>query len=187
VLVTKVKYVFIAIAIVLFGFEFTERTLYGLRILNDQQSTFDTIYDAQLATVCLGISGGMCIYASLIFHKLKRNSLQFGTDLLGLQKLTRWTIILSATLFVAVIAILIIVSLDALETVVGGMASYTIDFGLEIVLCLEMLHLMQPAKPRKSTQPFNLEQAIPHMSGKTLTSESQQTLKSKEIELQETR
>jgi len=153
VLVKKTRFVFAIVAFILFGFEFTERTVYGLKILSiTEDPLLDTLYDIYLAVVSLGISGGMCIYGSLTYRKMRKSSLQFGTDMTRIVKLTSITIVISATLFVAVVALLVIVALNALTFPTGAIASFTIDHLLELILSVEMLYLMKPPKLRRKLE-----------------------------------
>jgi len=138
------KYIFMVIGFILFIMQLSAVIIYSAYTATSD--IFRTLFDGAIAFVCLGISGGMCVYALLIFRKLKRNSLQFGTDLRSIAKLTRSTIIVSATLFTAGVAVITILSTNALNSAIGVILSFSIGFVLEMLLCLEMFYLMQPPK-----------------------------------------
>jgi len=141
------KYVFIVLAVILFAVELIWSVVYGLDFLSAVKDPIVSIlYQAHLALITLMVGGGMLIYGTLVYRKLRKSSKQFGTDMTRIKKLTITTLVIAATFIVGFFIGLVILAGSTLYTPIGAVWGFTVIHGFELIACVEMMYLMSKSK-----------------------------------------
>jgi len=144
----KMKTIFWTIDIIWIIIEFVYRMFVGLNEEHlmgmDNFDLFDTVYNVYIAIICLGLSGGFAIYGFLLMRTLLKSGGVFRTGYF--KKLTESIILLSVTFFITVILLVAVTAAGGLSTPIGAIASFSVGYILENILCWEMMYILRPTK-----------------------------------------
>jgi len=144
ILLDNTQCAFNVIAVLLFLFQFTQSTTYGLKLLPEHQNAVTILCGTFVATVILGISNVLLIYGILVARKMRTTALEFGitvNTVKGVEKMSTILTVAATLLSTFVTEMIITVDPIILSTARGAIAIWTAVHMLELMLIAELLYL----------------------------------------------